>query len=68
MFKQGAEASPEGKDRAVSLLLMVFFLLLGVAWGMTVTAELKSRSTSVSRRVARADTSAAIPQTGGQER
>ena len=68
MLKQCAKVLPDVKDRVLSLLLMVLFLLLGVAWGVAVTAELKSRSTSLSGRVAPSDTSAAIPPTGGQER
>ena len=66
MLEHGAEVLPEVKDRVISLLLMVFFLLLGVAWGVAVTAELESRSTSSSRGVPPRETPAAI-QTRGQK-
>lgn len=68
MLKQGAESLPDMRDRVVLLLLMVLFLLLGVAWGVEVTAELKSRSTPSARQVAPLDTTAAIPQAGEQKR
>ena len=68
MFEQGAEVLPEVKDRVISLLLMVLFLLLGVAWGMAVTAELRSRSTSFTRGAAPLETTAAIAQPRGQKR
>ena len=68
MLKQGAEALPAVKDRVLSLLLMLLFLLLGIAWGVSVSAELKSRSTSLSGRIAPFETTAAIPSTGEQKR
>ena len=45
MLEQPTRVSPEVKDRLISLLLMVLFLILGVAWGMAVAEELKSGST-----------------------
>ena len=50
MLQQCSEVLPEVKDRLILLLLMALFLLLGVAWGVAVTAELKSDSRSFSSR------------------
>jgi hypothetical protein len=49
MLEQVAEVLPEVKDRVISLLLMVLFLLLGVAWGVALTAELKCGSSALTR-------------------
>ena len=68
MLRQGTEALPDAKDRVVLLLLMVLFLLLGVAWGVAVSAELKGRSTSFTRGAAPMETTAAIAQARGQKR
>ncbi|HWC15994.1 MAG TPA: hypothetical protein VG498_03240, partial [Terriglobales bacterium] len=66
MLDQPADQLPEVKDRLTLLLLMGLFLLLGVAWGVAVAAELKGSSTSFSRRSAPVDITAAVP--GGQTR
>lgn len=68
MLGQVAEVLPEVKDRAISLLLMVLFLLLGVAWGVALTAELKSDSMSLTKGAAPLEKTAAMPQTGRQQR
>lgn len=67
MLKQGAEAL-DMMDRVVLLLLMVLFLLLGVAWGVEVIAELKGRSTPSARELAPLVTAGAIPHAGEQQR
>lgn len=68
MLEQVAEVLPELKDRVISLLLMVLFLLLGVAWGVALTAELKCGSSSLTRGALPLDATAAMPQTEGQQR
>jgi hypothetical protein len=47
---------------------MVLFLLLGVAWGVALTAELKCGSSSLTRGALPLDATAAMPQTEGQQR
>ena len=68
MLKQNAEVLADVKDRVLSLLLMLLFLLLGVVWGVAMSAELKSRSTSLSVTRCSVRETAAIPSTGGQKK